>query len=219
MDTSMPKNLERAQKVKKMREERAWTQSQLADVANINLRTVQRLERDGAASFDTLMAIATAFVIDVKELSPVSKTRKKDEPETKKIYLIPRLITGKNLVDVIGGADLYQIEHDSAEDPRAVNAMAGVLDEVKKDIVRYYDADPGEKLRIELYLTKEIKGLDDWGFYLFGIKRDLPRIIGDQKIQTTMCTIYMSHAGSPKIVRDKNSNMMVFPIWLPQVRH
>lgn len=212
MDENMAKDLERAKRVKEMREERAWTQSQLAEVAGINLRTVQRVERDGAASFDTLMALANAFEIEVKQLSPVSKTRKKNEPEkpeTKKVYLLPRLATGKNLVDVIGGADLYQVEHDTSDDVRAINAMGAVLNEVKKDIVRYYDADIAGKLKIELYLSEEIKGLEAYGFYLFGVKREIPRIVGKQKTQTTMCTIYMSHSRSPKIVQDKNSNMVI----------
>lgn len=209
MKSNMAKDLERAKLIKKMREERAWPQSQLADVADINLRTVQRVEKDGTASLETLMAIANAFEIDVKQLSPASLSKNSRELEPKKVYLLPRLVSGKNLVNIIGGADLYQVEHDAADDIGADNAMAAILNEVKKDIVRYYDADPARKLEIELELSQEIKGLEAYGFYFFGVKREIPRIIGKRTTQVMMCTIYMSHSDSPKIVKDKYSNMMI----------
>jgi len=57
-----------AAKVKAMREERAWTQEQLAAVSGLNVRTIQRIERGGTASFESLKAVASAFNIDVKEL-------------------------------------------------------------------------------------------------------------------------------------------------------
>ena len=40
MDEIMAKNIGRAKLVKKAREERAWTQSQLTTIADVNLRTI-----------------------------------------------------------------------------------------------------------------------------------------------------------------------------------
>jgi len=57
-----------AAKVKKMREERAWPQEQLAAVSGVSVRTIQRIERGDPASFESLKAIATAFKVDVREL-------------------------------------------------------------------------------------------------------------------------------------------------------
>ena len=216
MDTNMAKNMDRAKFVKTAREERAWPQRQLADAAKVNLRTIQRLEKDGSASFETLMAVAGAFDIDVKELNPTSRSEEKDHPKKKdgatpqkKVHLLPRLTSGKDLANVIGGADQFQVEHDEADDKRAVNAMRDILVYLKRDVVRWHDADPIGKFNIEIELSQEIKGLEDHGFYLFGVKREIPRIVGAQKSQTSMCTIYMSHASSPKIIKDKNSNMVI----------
>ena len=47
--------------VKRLREERAWSQEHLASVAGLSTRTVQRLEADGNASAESRMAIAAAF--------------------------------------------------------------------------------------------------------------------------------------------------------------
>lgn len=208
MDTDMGKNVERAKLVRKQREERAWTQRQLADVAGINLRTIQRLEKDGAASFDTLMAVAQAFDIDVKELSPTSKT-KDSASSQKQVHLMPRLTLGKDLTNIVVGTDQFQFEHDDDHDPRSIQAMKAILEMLKQDVVRLYDANAIDRLNVEGELSQEIRGLEKYGYYLFGVKRVVPRIVGRQKTQISMATIYMSHSRSPKILRNKNSNMLI----------
>jgi transcriptional regulator with XRE-family HTH domain len=208
MEEMMAKDLVRAKLVKKSRQERAWPQQQLAEIAGVNLRTIQRLEKDGAASFETLRGIASAFGIDVKELNPTT-TYKDKATSQKSVHFLNRLTSGKNLTDIVVGADLFQLEHDEAQDPRAVNAMKGILVLLKGDVVRLYDADPIARLQVEAEMTQEIKGLESYGFYLFGIKRTIPRILGKQKTEIVMCTLYMSHSHSPRIIKDKKLNMMM----------
>ena len=54
--------------VKRLREERAWSQEHLASVAGLSARTVQRLETDGNASAESRMAIAAAFGMEPTRL-------------------------------------------------------------------------------------------------------------------------------------------------------
>lgn len=215
MDTYVAKSIGRAKFVRNEREQRAWSQSQLAEVAGISLRTIQRLEKNGVASFETLMAVAQALKIDVKELNAPSKDQG-NVTSPKKVHLLPRLTSGKDLAGVIGGADQFQVEHDEADDKRAVNAMRSVLDVLKGDVVRWTDADPMGKFNIEIELSQEIKGLEAYGFYLFGVKRTIPQIVGEERALITMSTLYMSHSRSPKIVRDKKFKMAI-PAVLPEV--
>jgi len=58
-----------AEKIKKLRTDKAWSQAHLAEVASLSIRTVQRVEMDGKCSHDSLLALASAFDIDVKELT------------------------------------------------------------------------------------------------------------------------------------------------------
>ena len=58
-----------ANKIKELRLERAWSQVQLAVVASLSLRTVQRVELSGKCSKESLLSLASAFDIDVKELT------------------------------------------------------------------------------------------------------------------------------------------------------
>ena len=176
MDSNMAKNMGRAKLVKKAREERVWTQNHLADAAKVNLRTIQRLEKDGSASFGTLLAVAGAFDIDVQQLNPTSRTQEKYEAK-KAVHLLPRLASGQDLARIINGADLFQVEHDETDDKRAQNAMVAVLEALKGDLVRWHDSDLTGKLKMEFKLSQEIKGLETHGFYLFGVKREIPRIV------------------------------------------
>lgn len=50
--------------IKTFRESRRWTQQQLAEIAGISSRTLQRVERGQPADFDTKRALARAFDLD-----------------------------------------------------------------------------------------------------------------------------------------------------------
>lgn len=56
------------QTVRRLRTERAWSQERLAEAAGLTPRTIQRLERDGKASPETRLALASAFAVDVTVL-------------------------------------------------------------------------------------------------------------------------------------------------------
>src|SRR5688572_17704118 len=55
-------------RIRTFRLERGWPQEQLADIADLSPRTIQRVESGGNASFETLRSIACAFEVDAKEL-------------------------------------------------------------------------------------------------------------------------------------------------------
>ncbi len=65
-------------KIKMLRVQRGWTQEQLAGIAGVSPRTVQRAEAANGAAFETLRAIAVAFEIDFDQLLRVDSI---DEPE------------------------------------------------------------------------------------------------------------------------------------------
>ena len=56
------------ERVKVIRLGKSWTQQNLADKANISLRSIQRIENEGVASLQSRAAIASAFGIDPMEL-------------------------------------------------------------------------------------------------------------------------------------------------------
>lgn len=50
-----------AKKIKALRKSKGWTQQHLADACAISLRTVQRVERYGNASQETVLSLAAVF--------------------------------------------------------------------------------------------------------------------------------------------------------------
>lgn len=63
--------------VQKLRLQRGWSQSQLAELSGLSTRTIQRIERGQAASTETLKSLASVFEIDFSQLT--------SEPEMKTV--------------------------------------------------------------------------------------------------------------------------------------
>lgn len=56
--------------VRKLRLQRGWTQDQLAGIADLSVRTIQRIERGGPASLETARALGAAFDVDAALFTP-----------------------------------------------------------------------------------------------------------------------------------------------------
>jgi len=55
--------------VKSERQKRAWSQAHLAEVTGLGLRTIQRIEKTGSASYESVRALASVFSLEIEELS------------------------------------------------------------------------------------------------------------------------------------------------------
>ena len=54
--------------IKSQRSNRAWSQTQLAEVSGLSLRTIQRIEKTGVASLESIKSLASVFEIDIKDI-------------------------------------------------------------------------------------------------------------------------------------------------------
>ena len=72
-------------KVRIERDKRAWSQEQLADVAGIGVRTVQRIETSGNASPETVKALAVALNLTLDQLIQIPTSESKFKINFKKI--------------------------------------------------------------------------------------------------------------------------------------
>lgn len=61
-----------------LRQKKSWSQEELAIAAGLNLRTIQRVEKEASASMQTKKALASALDIDLQDLDfmEVAKTRR-----------------------------------------------------------------------------------------------------------------------------------------------
>lgn len=54
--------------IRRLREQRAWSQEHLAEVTGLGLRTIQRIESTGAAAYESARSLAAVLEIDVARL-------------------------------------------------------------------------------------------------------------------------------------------------------
>lgn len=57
-----------AELILQMRRDKAWSQEELAIAAGLNLRTIQRIEKEATASLQSLKALASAFAVNIRAL-------------------------------------------------------------------------------------------------------------------------------------------------------
>ncbi|MCP5082827.1 MAG: Pr2TM family membrane protein [Alphaproteobacteria bacterium] len=55
--------------IRKLRIEKGWSQETLAEISDLSVRTIQRIERGGNASLETLSALAAVFEVDIATLA------------------------------------------------------------------------------------------------------------------------------------------------------
>jgi len=68
--------------VRKLRLKRGWSQDQLAELMDVSVRTVQRLERGHQPSLETAKALASVFEVDLSSFN-LEKTDMLDKAEIK----------------------------------------------------------------------------------------------------------------------------------------
>lgn len=147
--------------VRHLREKRAWTQEQLAEVAKISLRTVQRIEKGKSVSFASIKAVAEALDIEVDKLKYEPQLNK--EKET----FLPRIMAGNELLSIIVGADFFKFHHDDLNSEDEVSLVSNFFDFLQDcDILDELGA--GERVRVAFELGKMINELDSAGFWIFG---------------------------------------------------
>ena len=65
--------------VRKLRIEKGWSQETLAEVSGLSVRTIQRIERGGNASLESLGALAAVFEVDIATLVTETSMYKQKE--------------------------------------------------------------------------------------------------------------------------------------------
>jgi transcriptional regulator with XRE-family HTH domain len=88
--------------IKRERERRAWSQEHLAEVTGLGLRTIQRIEKTGAASYESARSLAAVFGIDVAKLR-IEDAR----PAARRLDVRLRPFLSALAAVVTGGALLY----------------------------------------------------------------------------------------------------------------
>ena len=88
--------------IKRERERRAWSQEHLAEVAGLGLRTIQRIEKTGAASYESARSLAAVLGVDVAKLRLDG-----EQQAVRRLGVRSRALLGGIAALVTGGTLLY----------------------------------------------------------------------------------------------------------------
>lgn len=86
--------------VKEHRTKNNWTQQHLADICSVSLRTIQRVERYGNASNETVAALASVFEIPASDIvipetpAEMYEAPKRNEWVSKVVIMVSSTIFG-----------------------------------------------------------------------------------------------------------------------------
>lgn len=105
-----------ATNLRNFRDRLGWTQERLAAIAGVATRTVQRAERDGVLSADTLQAFAAAFDMSIEELRRPLLTEQEIAAavaDAVNKYKLTQLVPVERSSDLspFMGADAWQVDH------------------------------------------------------------------------------------------------------------
>ncbi len=78
--------------VKNARQQRGWTQQQFADICDLNIRTIQRLEKTGVASMETSKALASVLEVSVADLLVDDRSVAPPPPESDSGKVLPYVV-------------------------------------------------------------------------------------------------------------------------------
>ncbi|MEW6546408.1 MAG: helix-turn-helix transcriptional regulator [Bacillota bacterium] len=190
--------------VRYLREKRAWTQEQLAEIAKIGVRTVQRIEKGEAVSFASVKAVAEALGVDLEALRAKPRPTKEDQT------LLPRVTSGNEILSIVVGAAFLDLSHDdlvSEDEVALVSGFCGLLGDC--DVLD--EVSPAERVRVGYELGRMIEELDRAGFWVFGrtVARDYVFTVGNETTRLTGRTavVRIVRRDNPEIVRKATADL------------
>jgi transcriptional regulator with XRE-family HTH domain len=100
-----------AELVFELRTKKSWSQEELALAAGVNLRTIQRIEKEATVSLQSKKALASAFGIHISDLEPQEKSKmKKYEYKTLEIQSNEGFLSGIKKQELPDFAGLLNVE-------------------------------------------------------------------------------------------------------------
>ncbi len=100
-----------AELVFELRTKKSWSQEELALAAGVNLRTIQRIEKEATASLQSKKALASVFGIHISDLEPQEKLKmKKYEYKTLEVQSKEGFLSGIKKQELPDFAGLLNVE-------------------------------------------------------------------------------------------------------------
>jgi transcriptional regulator with XRE-family HTH domain len=188
------------QKVKNYREARGWTQEKLGRIADVSLKTIQRCELGNPVSLETLMGIASAFDIDVSDLSKkTNEERELDKKENQGVFLT-RLSSGHELLKILADVHGSNFDHDPIIDKELKEKVRTFIITANDIIDIYGMVELTDQMKMEDILDEQIEELKKNGLVIFGAKHKSKMKDSQEKFDWNICLIRIVKSDNPEII-------------------
>jgi transcriptional regulator with XRE-family HTH domain len=162
--------------VRKLRQERKWTQWQLAEISRLSERTIQRIELGARMGITAELALASAFEVEIPLLysdAPPGKGAKRirDAPAPQSFRVLKRLVTGTALLDVI---DADPLDFDVPFEPEQSERQA-VEDFLQHITAWQIGGEAIDRAEADRIFQTKLDELDSCGVYVFGARSYVTR--------------------------------------------
>lgn len=207
------KNPELAAIIKEFRAKRALTQEHLAQLSEVNIRTIQRLESTGACSQENLRAIAEAFDTDVKQLIEEAEARKAlnpaflnvlEELTSKHVVVNLQEMNGpKDLLDCLAGCvgQITDFPNDLSDSETGL--VGSALDFLKDFAEVESGLNPSEKIKMAEELNQSFTELKQVGILPFAGQFSQRMVVPtqpDEPFEATIAVIRFLHLDAKGIL-------------------
>lgn len=115
---------------------------------------------------------------------------------------LPKITTGKRIIDIINGAHLFDFHHDELSTDKEAETVGGLLEDLKDYGDLLSDIGYEEIAKLGLKYNDELENLKQMGFILFGLRRKI-RVRNDKKEDMGLYDV-----ASIIIVRDNNPSIV-----------
>jgi transcriptional regulator with XRE-family HTH domain len=152
-----------AQNVRRLREERQWTQAELSVAAGVDERTIQRAEAGQPLRVESLKSIAAAFNTTIERLS-TSKSEALVEEIRKEYRLIQlRPVTTAADLNRFWPTDAYQFHREGSLSTEQADEVAALEQEIKDCGDLWRGLEPLERRDLERGLDVQLAALFELG--------------------------------------------------------
>lgn len=215
--------------VRLQREKRNWTQEHLAAVSGVSTRTVQRLERSGVHSAETLSAIAEAFDTDVQDvleevqrLSQKTTAEQADDlkKELDRFFLLQltRCSSGKALFANSTSCEAQNFDYPEDLNASQADAVGRLLDYLRDFAEIASDLEPSDTIRAEQEINQKLRELAELGLSVFvGRYRASFALGSNQPVAWRVGVVAITATANPRIVRT-GVDSEVLPTLIPRAQ-
>jgi len=198
------------ERIRELRKKRAWPQEQLAEVAGISVRTIQRIEGGEPASFETLKAMANALDVAVEELlTAPEQSSKPPGPVSSPVTFLTRIRTGKDLFGFLGGAGAHLFDEGNLEHPDDIELIAALFQDLHDYGDIWSDLEPAERVRVPYSFNERICEIEERGLWIFAGTQKRTFSAGDTRVPMNVVLVCIVKDSNPAIIRLENDDAVV----------